>query len=103
MREISNETLQVARKHALQVQQHGEKVRNTANTLRQAGRISEAQREQVELCVELMQQSAQGMLDAVDAAYKSPKDSVEAFVLAVDHHVIANRYHIIANNLLIGH
>ncbi|MBD1995127.1 hypothetical protein H6G00_00595 [Leptolyngbya sp. FACHB-541] len=101
MHEISDKTLQVARNHALLAKQHGEQVRNIANHLGETGRITEAHREQVENCADLMLQSAQGMLDAIDAAYKYPKNSVKAYTLAIEHHIQANQYHMIANNLLI--
>jgi hypothetical protein len=103
MHETSNETLQVARDHALLAKQHGERIQIIANDLGQAGRITEAQREQIENCAELMQQSAQEMLDAIDAAYKYPENSVEAYGLAVEHHIQANQYHMNANEILTGY
>lgn len=101
MHQISDETLQGAREHALLTKQHGERIQSIANHLAQAGRITEAQREQIENCAELIQQSVQGMLDAIDAAYQHPENSVKAFGLAIEHHIQANQYHMTANQLLV--
>lgn len=101
MHEISDETLQEAQDHALETERHGEQTRDIAKRLEQSGCLTEAQREQVENCGELMQQSAQGILEAVNVAHTHPEDSTEAYGLAVERHVQANQQHLKAMQILL--
>jgi hypothetical protein len=102
MHRISDEVLHKAQEHALLSQQHGDQMRSIAKRLQQAGRLSEDQRRQVEQCGKLMQQFAQEGLDALDTAYKYPKDSVDMYAVAADCHVQANQQYLIAMQILLN-